>query len=85
MVQGHRHRRAARSSGGAVVDANGPPRPGIGVTVTGSGGRPAHVTGGDGAYTAAGLATGDDVVTAVLPGSAPGTGRVHCAHTGGAS
>ena len=54
---------------GAVVDANGSPLPGVVVTVTGPGGRGAeHVTGGDGRYTAAGLAVGDYVVTAVLSG-----------------
>ena len=53
---------------GAVVDANGNPRPGVVVTVAGPGVRQEHVTGVDGAYTAAGLAAGDYVVTAVLPG-----------------
>ena len=38
------------------------------VTVTGPGGRQEHVTGADGAYMAAGLAPGDYVVTAALPG-----------------
>ena len=38
------------------------------VTVTGPGGRQEHVTGADGASMAAGLAPGDSVVTAALPG-----------------
>ena len=38
------------------------------VTVTGPGGRQEHVTGADGASRAAGLAPGDSVVTAALPG-----------------
>ena len=38
------------------------------VTVTGDGMRQEHVTGADGAYQAAGLAPGDYVVTAALPG-----------------
>ena len=58
----------AGSIDGAVVDANGTPLPGVVVTVTGPGGRQEHITGADGAYTAAGLATGDYVVTAMLPG-----------------
>ena len=58
----------AGSIDGAVVDANGPPLPGVVVTVTGPGGRAEHVTGADGAYTTAGLAGGDYVVTAMLPG-----------------
>ena len=53
---------------GSVVDANGSPLPGVVVTVTGPGGSAEHVTGGDGRYTAAGLAAGDYVVTAVLSG-----------------
>ena len=53
---------------GAVVDANGNPLPGVVVTVAGPGVRQEHVTGVDGAYTAAGLAAGDYVVTAALPG-----------------
>ena len=62
---------AAQTTGsidGAVVDANGNPLPGVVVTVAGPGVRQEHVTGVDGAYTAAGLAAGDYVVTAVLPG-----------------
>ena len=38
------------------------------VTVTGPGGRQEQVTGADGASRAAGLAPGDSVVTAALPG-----------------
>ena len=38
------------------------------VTVAGPAVRQEHVTGVDGAYTAAGLAAGDHVITAVLPG-----------------
>ena len=54
---------------GAIVDPNGSPFPGVVVTVTGPGGRQEHVTGADGAYyMAAGLAPGDYVVTAALPG-----------------
>ena len=64
---------------GAVVDANGNPLPGVVVTVAGPGVWQEHVTGVDGAYTAAGLAAGDYVVTAVLPGfetaEAPVSGR----------
>ena len=62
---------AAQTTGfidGAVVDANGTPLPGVVVTVTGPGVRQEHVTGTDGAYTATGLAAGDYVVTAALPG-----------------
>ena len=62
---------AAQTTGlidGAVVDANGTPLPGVVVTVTGPGVRQENVTGTDGAYTAAGLAAGDYVVTAALPG-----------------
>ena len=62
---------AAQATGaieGAVVNANGSPLPGVVVTVTGPGVRQEHVTGADGAYMAAGLAAGDYVVTAVLPG-----------------
>ena len=62
---------AAQTTGlidGAVVDANGTPLPGVVVTVTGPGVRQEHVTGTDGAYTAVGLAAGDYVVTAALPG-----------------
>ena len=58
----------AGSIDGAVVDANGNPLPGVVVTVTGPGARQEHITGADGAYTAAGLAAGDYLVTAVLPG-----------------
>ena len=58
----------AGSIEGAVVDANGSPLPGVVVTVTGLGVRQQRVTGGDGAYAAAGLAAGDYVVTAMLPG-----------------
>ena len=53
---------------GAVVDANGNPLPGVVVTVAGPGGREERVTGADGTYAAAGLAAGDYVVTAMLPG-----------------
>ena len=53
---------------GAVVAANGSPLPGVVVTVTGPGGSEERVTGVDGAYTASGLAAGDYVVTAILPG-----------------
>ena len=53
---------------GSVVDANGDPLPGVVVTVTGPGGSAEHVTGGDGRYSAAGVAAGDYVITAVLPG-----------------
>ena len=53
---------------GSVVDANGSPLPGVVVTVTGPGGSAEHVTGSDGRYTAAGLAAGDYLVTAVLSG-----------------
>ncbi len=53
---------------GAVVDANGNPLPGVVVTVTAPGVREERVTGVDGSYTAAGLAGGDYLVTAVLPG-----------------
>ena len=62
---------AAQATGaieGAVVDANGNPLPGVMVTVTGPGVRAQIVTEADGAYAAADLATGDYVVTAVLPG-----------------
>ena len=58
----------AGSIEGTVVDANGSPLPGIVVTVTGPGVRAELVTGADGAYVAAGLAAGDYVVTAMLPG-----------------
>ena len=58
----------AGSIDGAVVDANGTPLPGVVVTVTGPGGREERVTSAAGAYTAAGLAAGDYVVTAMLPG-----------------
>ena len=53
---------------GSVVDANGSPLPGVVVTVTGPGGREESVTGADGLYAAAGLAAGDYLVTAILPG-----------------
>ena len=53
---------------GAVVDANGNPLPGVVVTVTAPGVREERVTGVDGSYTAAALAVGDYLVTAVLPG-----------------
>ena len=62
---------SAQSTGaidGTVVDANGSPLPGVVVTVTGPGVRAEFVTGADGAYVAAGLAAGDYVVTAMLPG-----------------
>ena len=58
----------AGSIEGTVVDANGSPLPGVVVTVTGPGVRAELVTGADGAYVAAGLAAGDYVVTAMLPG-----------------
>ena len=58
----------AGSIDGTVVDANGSPLPGVVVTVTGPGVRAELVTGADGAYVAAGLAAGDYVVTAMLPG-----------------
>ena len=58
----------AGSIGGAVVDANGSPLPGVVVTLTGPGVRQEHVTGADGAYRASGVAAGDYVVTAVLSG-----------------
>ena len=53
---------------GSVVDANGSPLPGVVVTVTGPGVREERVTGVDGSYAAAGLAAGDYLVTAILPG-----------------
>ena len=53
---------------GAIVDPNGSPLPGVVVTVTGPGGRQEHVTDADGADRVAGLAPGDYVVTAALPG-----------------
>ena len=53
---------------GSVVDANGSPLPGVVVTVTGPGVREERVTGIDGSYAAAGLAAGDYLVTAILPG-----------------
>ena len=62
---------AAQTTGsiqGAVADANGSPLPGVVVTVTGPSVRQEHVTGVDGTYTAAGLAAGDYLVTALLPG-----------------
>ena len=65
---------AAQTTGaieGAVVDANGNPLPGVVVTVAGPGGREERVTGADGSYAAAGLAAGDYVVTATLPGFDP--------------
>ena len=58
----------AGSIEGVVVDVTGNPLPGVVVTVTGEGMRQEHVTGADGAYQAAGLAPGDYVVTATLPG-----------------
>ena len=58
----------AGSIEGVVVDVTGRPLPGVVVTVTGDGVRQEHVTGADGAYQAAGLAPGDYVVTAALPG-----------------
>ena len=58
----------AGSIEGVVVDVTGNPLPGVVVTVTGDGMRQEHVTGADGAYQAAGLAPGDYVVTATLPG-----------------
>ena len=62
---------AAQATGaieGVVVDANGSPLPGVVVTVTGLSVRQEHVTGVDGAYTVAGLAAGNYVITAILPG-----------------
>ena len=53
---------------GMVVDANGSPLSGVVVTVTGPGFREERVTGADGSYAAAGLAAGEYLVTAVLPG-----------------
>lgn len=53
---------------GVVADVTGSPLPGVVVTVTGSGVRQEHVTGRNGAYVAAGLAPGDYVVAAALPG-----------------
>ena len=53
---------------GTVVDITGNALPGVVVTVTGAGVRQEHVTGRNGAYTAAGLPPGDYVVTAALPG-----------------
>ena len=58
----------AGSIEGVVVDVTGSPLPGVVVAVTGDGVRQEHVTGADGAYQAAGLAPGDYVVTAALPG-----------------
>ncbi len=58
----------AGSIEGVVVDVTGSPLPGVVVAVTGDGVRQEHVTGADGAYQAAGLAPGDYVVTATLPG-----------------
>ena len=62
---------AAQTSGaieGSVVDANGSPLPGVVVTVIGPGARVESVTGADGTYSAADLAAGDYLVTAILPG-----------------
>ncbi len=53
---------------GTVVGANGNALPGVLVTVTGSGAQQESVTGTDGSYRFAGLAAGDYVVTAMLPG-----------------
>ena len=53
---------------GSVVDASGAPLPGVVVTVTGLEVREERVTGADGSYAASGLAAGDYLVTAVLPG-----------------
>ncbi len=53
---------------GVVADVTGSPLPGVVVTVTGSGVHQEHVTGRNGAYVAAGLAPGDYVVAAALPG-----------------
>ena len=53
---------------GVVVDANGNPLPGVTVTVAGPGVRQERVTDAEGSYTSAGLAAGDYVVTAFLPG-----------------
>ena len=53
---------------GTVVDANGNALPGVLVTVTGSGVQEESVTDADGSYGFAGLASGDYLVTAMLPG-----------------
>ena len=53
---------------GVVVDANGSPLPGVTVTVAGPGVRQERVTDAEGSYASAGLAAGDYVVTAFLPG-----------------
>ncbi len=53
---------------GTVVGANGNALPGVLVTVTGSGAQQESVTGTDGSYRFAGLAAGEYVVTAMLPG-----------------
>ena len=53
---------------GVVADANGNPLPGVTVTVAGPGVRQERVTDAEGSYTSAGLAAGDYLVTAFLPG-----------------
>ena len=53
---------------GVVVDANGSPLPGVTVTVAGPGVRQERVTDAEGSYASAGLAAGDYLVTAFLPG-----------------
>ena len=62
---------AAQSTGsieGSVVGPGGAPLAGVVVTVVGPGVDQEYLTGADGAYAAAGLAAGDYVVTAALPG-----------------
>ena len=53
---------------GVVVDAIGNPLPGVVVTITAVNVREERVTARDGSYTVAGLAPGDYVLTATLPG-----------------
>ena len=53
---------------GTVVDASGDPLPAALVTVTGEGVREEAAADADGSYRIAGLAVGDYVVTAALPG-----------------
>ncbi len=62
---------AAQTTGsieGTAFDPSGRPLPGVAVTVAGPDQSQEHVTGTDGTYMAAGLAAGDYVVTATLPG-----------------
>ena len=61
---------------GTVVDANGFSLPGVLVTATGSGVREESVTDVAGSYGFAGLAAGDYLVTATLPGFDPVERRV---------